>query len=124
MAKTYASVVGGVLLLLGVAGFLTKDLLGMIHFVPAHNIFHIASGVVGVYSGVRGGNKLSIAFARVFGLVYTVVAILGFMRIGQLSLLELNTTYNMLHLAVGLLGLAAGFKSSKPELVSAQKSGA
>ena len=123
MAKTYASVVGGVLLLLGVAGFLTKDLLGMIHFVPAHNIFHIASGVVGVYSGVRG-NKLSIAFARVFGLVYTVVAILGFMRIGQLSLLELNTTYNMLHLAVGLLGLVAGFKSSKPELVSAQKSGA
>jgi len=123
MAKTYASVVGGVLLLLGVAGFLTKDLLGMIHFVPAHNIFHFASGVVGVYSGVRG-KKLPIAFARVFGLVYTVVAILGFMHIGQLSPLELNTTYNMLHLAVGLLGLAAGFKSSKPELVSAQKSGA
>ena len=123
MAKTYASVVGGVLLLLGVAGFLTKDLLGMIHFVPAHNIFHFASGVVGVYSGVRG-KKLPIAFARVFGLVYTVVAILGFMHIGQLSPLELNATYNVVHLAVGLLGLAVGFKSSKPELARAEKSGA
>lgn len=123
MAKTYASVVGGVLLLLGVAGFLMKDLVGMIHFVPAQNIFHIASGVVGVYSGVRG-KKLPIAFARVFGLVYTLVAILGFMHIGQLSPLELNATYNVVHLAVGLLGLAVGFKSSKPELARAERSGA
>jgi hypothetical protein len=123
MAKTYASVVGGILLVLGVAGFLLKDLVGTIHFVPAQNIFHIASGVVGVYSGVRG-KKLPIAFARVFGLVYTVVAILGFMHIGQLSPLELNATYNVVHLAVGLLGLAVGFKSSKPELARAEKSGA
>jgi hypothetical protein len=123
MAKAYASVVGGVLLLLGVTGFFMKDLAGMIHFVPAQNIFHIASGVVGVYSGVRG-KKLPIAFARVFGLVYTAVAILGFMHIGQLSPLELNATYNVVHLAVGLLGLAVGFKSSKPELARAEKSGA
>jgi hypothetical protein len=123
MARTCAAVVGAVLLLLGIAGFFMKDLLGMIHFVPAHNIFHIASGILGLYSGARG-KKLPIAFARVFGLVYTVVAILGFMHIGQLAPLELNATYNVVHLVVGLLGLAVGFKSSKSELATAQKSGA
>jgi uncharacterized membrane protein len=123
MAKTYATVVGAVLLALGIAGFLVKDFLGLVHFVPAHNIIHIATGVLGLYSGIRG-KKLQLAFARVFGLLYTVLAILGFIHVGQLAPLELNTSYNVVHLLVGLLGVAVGFASSKSELASAQKSGA
>lgn len=123
MSRTYAAVVGAILLLIGIVGLFTKDLLGMVHFVPAHNIFHIASGVLGLYSGIRG-KKLPIAFARVFGIVYTAVAVLGFAHIQQIAPLELNATYNVIHLLVGLLGLAVGFKSSHSELGAAQKSGA
>lgn len=123
MAKTYATVVGAILLLLGIAGFFMKDLGGIVQFVPAHNIFHIATGVLGLYSGIRG-KKLPIAFSRVFGIAYTAVAILGFAHVTQLAPLRLNATYNVVHLVVGLLGLAVGFKSSKSELATAQKTGA
>jgi hypothetical protein len=107
----------------GIAGFFVKDFGGMVQFVPAHNIFHIATGVLGLYSGLRG-KKLPTAFARVFGIAYTLVGILGFAHLAQLAGLQLNVAYNAVHLVVGLLGLAAGFKSSKPELATAQKSGA
>lgn len=123
MAKTYATVVGAILLLLGIAGFFMKDLSGMVQFVPAHNIFHLATGVLGLYSGIRG-KKLPVAFSRVFGIAYTAVAILGFAHLSQLAGLQLNTTYNVVHLVVGLLGLAAGFMSGKSEMATAQKSGA
>lgn len=123
MAKTYATVVGAVLLLLGIAGLFMKDLAGMVHFVPAHNIFHIASGILGLYSGIRG-KKLPIAFARVFGLVYTAIGILGFVHMAQLEPLQLNAVYNVVHLLVGIAGLAVGFMGAKSELATAQKSGA
>jgi Domain of unknown function (DUF4383) len=123
MAKTYATAVGAIFLLLGIAGFFMKDASGMVRFVPAHNIFHIATGVLGLYSGIRG-KKLPIAFSRVFGIAYTAVAILGFAHLAPLASLQLNTTYNVVHLVVGLLGLAAGFTSGKSELASAQKTGA
>jgi hypothetical protein len=123
MAKTYATVVGAILLLLGIAGFFMKDLAGMVSFVPAHNVFHMATGVLGLYSGLRG-KKLPIAFSRVFGIAYTAVGILGFAHLGQLGALQLNATYNVVHLVVGVLGLLAGFMSRKSELAAAQKSGA
>ena len=123
MAKTYATVVGAVLLLLGIAGLFMKDLAGMVHFVPAHNIFHIASGILGLYSGIRG-KKLPIAFARVFGLVYTAIGILGFVHMAQLEPLQLNAVYNVVHLLVGIAGLAVGFMGAKSELATAQRSGA
>lgn len=123
MAKTYATFVGAVLLLLGIAGLFMKDLAGMVHFVPAHNIFHIATGILGLYSGIRG-KKLPIAFARVFGLVYTAVGILGFVHAAQLEPLRLNAVYNVVHLLVGIAGLAVGFMGTKSELATAQKSGA
>ena len=123
MAKTYATVVGAVLLLLGIAGLFMKDLAGMVHFVPAHNIFHIASGILGLYSGIRG-KKLPIAFARVFGLLFTSVGILGFVHLAQLDPLQLNAVYNVVHLLVGIAGLAVGFMGTKSELATAQKSGA
>jgi len=123
MAKTYATVVGAVLLLVGIVGFFMKDAGAMVQFVPAHNIFHMATGVLGLYSGIRG-RKLPIAFARVFGITYTAVAVLGFAHLGQLAALQLNTTYNVVHILVGVLGLVVGFMSSKQELASAQKTGA
>lgn len=123
MAKTYAAIVGAIFLLLGIAGFFMKDMAAMVHFTPAHNIFHIATGMLGLYSGIRG-KKLPIAFARVFGITYSVLGILGFAHLPQLAGLQLNPVYNVVHLAIGVLGLVVGFKSSKPELAAAQKTGA
>jgi hypothetical protein len=109
MAKAYAGIVGAVLLLVGIVGFVTSDFMGM-HFNMVHNVIHVASGVIGLAAATMGGGSKSRLFAQVFGVVYTIVAIAGFAGIGAIvSLLDLNMSYNIVHVAVGVLGLVAGF---------------
>jgi uncharacterized membrane protein HdeD (DUF308 family) len=112
MAKTYAVVVGLALLLVGIIGFVKGDagMMGL-HFNLVHNCIHVASGVIGLLAGLAGGQKGGRIFAQVFGVVYTIVAIIGFVGAPMyiVTTLNLNTMYNGIHLAIGLLGLLAGF---------------
>lgn len=109
MAKAYAGIVGAVLLLVGIVGFLTPDLMGL-HFNTIHNVIHVASGVLGLAAATVGGGSKARLFAQVFGVVYTIVAVAGFAGIGMVvDMLNLNTMYNIIHVAVGVLGLVAGF---------------
>lgn len=64
MAKTVCKVLGLVLLLLGVAGFVAPTLLGL-NLNPAHNAIHIVAGVLALYFGFAGslsGRKGSVWF--------------------------------------------------------------
>ena len=110
MAKAYAGIVGAVLLVVGIVGFMTKDLMGMT-FYPVHNIIHLASGALGLAAALAAGGAYSRQFAQVFGVVYTLVAVLGFVGIADLGPIQLglNMPYSIVHIAVGLVGLAAGF---------------
>jgi hypothetical protein len=110
MAKIYAGVVGAVLLLVGICGFLTNSLMGL-EFHMAHNIIHLATGVIGLWAAMASGGSNAGTFAKVFGIVYTLVAVMGFAGISDLGSIKLglNTMYNVIHLAVGVLGIAAGF---------------
>lgn len=112
MGKTYAVVVGFVLLLVGIIGFVKGDAMMMgLHFNLTHNCIHLVSGLIGLAAGLGGGQKGGRVFAQVFGVVYTIVAIIGF--VGQpasiVTMLDLNSRYNIIHVTVGLLGLIAGF---------------
>jgi hypothetical protein len=111
MGKTYAVVIGLVLTLVGIIGFVKGDAEFMgLHFNLIHNCVHLATGLIGLAAGLGGGEKGGKGFAKAFGLIYTLVAILGFAGITYVvNLLMLNTMYNVIHLAVGLLGLLAGF---------------
>ena len=64
-------------------------------------------------AGLAGGQKGGCGhFAQVFGVVYTIVAIVGFAGapVYIVTLLDLNIPmYNYIHVAVGVLGLLAGF---------------
>lgn len=120
MAKTYAKVVGVALLLTGLAGFFMGDrvLMGMT-FSMHHNIIHALTGVIGLWAGFGGSANAARMFALIFGAVYTLVAIWGFLGnadLGPLAL-NLNMPYNVVHLLIGLLGLIAGMK--KPEAAPA-----
>ncbi len=112
MGKAYAVVIGFVLTLVGIIGFVKGDagMMGM-QFNMTHNVIHLVSGLVGLAAGLGGGQKGGRAFAQVFGVVYTIVAIIGFagMPASIVTMLMLNGTYNAIHLAVGLLGLLCGF---------------
>jgi hypothetical protein len=120
MGKTYAVVIGLVLTVVGIVGFVKGDggSFMMLHFTTIHNCIHLASGLIGLAAGLGGGEKGGKGFAKVFGLVYTLVAILGFAKIQfVLNLFDHSATpdatsllvYNVIHLGVGLLGLLAGF---------------
>lgn len=115
MAKTYAVVVGAVLLLVGILGFVVKTDLYGLHFNTTHNLVHLVSGAIALWAGLSGGGTAAKTFAHVFGVVYTLVAVAGFAGVPAVltTMLALNTQYNVIHLAVGLLGLWAGFTGTK-----------
>lgn len=108
MAKVYAQVVGIVLLLIGIVGLFSATLLGAKTSV-IHNLIHLVSGAIGAYTGFSGSGYRS--FAQIFGIVYTLVGVIGFVAPGTLGGLgvPVNTLYNLIHLVIGVWGIWAGF---------------
>jgi hypothetical protein len=118
-AQLYALIFGAVLTVAGIIGFFYNsdftsnravhdDVFGILSVNGWHNVVHIATGVLGLaaastYASARG-------YALGLGIVYIVVAIWGFV-IGSgdsiLSIVPVNTADNVLHLLIGITGLAA-----------------
>ncbi len=119
-AQLYALVVGLALVAGGVVGFFynasfaTGDevereaVLGILDVNAWHNLVHIATGAVALL--LVGSYSASRAFAIVFGAVYLLVAILGFI-VGDgeviVGLVPVNTEDNVLHVLIALAGLLA-----------------
>src|SRR5690242_2792264 len=62
IAKLYAQVLGAVLLLVGILGFVPalapdNNLLGIFAIDGFHNVIHILSGVVGLAAGLSSGGR-------------------------------------------------------------------
>ena len=108
MAKVYAQIVGVVLLLVGIIGLFSATLLGA-RTTVIHNLIHLVSGAIGAYTGFSGSGYRS--FAQIFGAVYTLVGIIGFVTPGTLGSLgvPVNTVYNLIHLVIGVWGVWVGF---------------
>lgn len=115
MIKTLANVFGWVFLLIGILGFVpgvTNDgmLLGIFHVDAIHNIVHLLSGALALYAGMQSGMAAQTYF-RIFGVVYALVAILGFVA-GDgkvLGIMANNSADNWLHVVIALVALYAGF---------------
>jgi hypothetical protein len=116
MIKTAALLFGIVFLLIGILGFVpavTPDngmLLSIFHVNNAHNIVHLASGVVFLLCGMAGGGP-SRTFFQVFGIIYAVVALSGFYY-GDNTLLGIisnNTADTWLHVVLAVVMLFLGF---------------
>jgi hypothetical protein len=122
LAQTFCLVVGVVLVLVGVLGFI----FGSSAFVAGtdvqgdefiifevngwHNIVHLATGAFLLL--MAGTARTAVLGALIFGVVYIVVAIWGFVDGNDvISLVPINEPDNWLHLILGLLGLAVGFSA-------------
>jgi hypothetical protein len=122
MVKTMAVVFGVVFLLIGILGFVpavTKDemLLGIFHVNAAHNAVHLLSGVVALFCGMTSMGA-SRWYFRIFGLVYGLVAVLGFLAGGDTMLLGLisnNMAVTWLHVAIAAVSLLLGFMPASAE---------
>ena len=117
-ARLYAVLVGGVLVVAGIIGFFysasfgapgkVDAVFGILNVNAWHNIFHIATGAL----GLAAAGYAARTYALGLGAVYVVLAIYGFI-LGDggnlLGFIPVNTEDNFLHLILGFLGVAAGF---------------
>jgi len=119
MVKSAAILFGIVFLLIGILGFVPAVtpsngmLLGIFHVNTAHNIVHLASGIVFLLCGMAGAGP-SQTFFRIFGIIYALVAILGFFY-GEDALLGIvanNTADTWLHVVLAVVMLFLGFGAS------------
>ena len=77
MAKLVCKLLGVVFILVGVAGFVAPGLLGT-HLSLAHNAVHLISGAIALYFGFAGSASAARGFCLVFGAVYLLLGIVGF----------------------------------------------
>ena len=134
-ARLYAGLIGAALLVAGIIGFFYSSsfgspgevdpVLGILDVNGWHNLVHLASGIAGLLA-FSAGARASRTYALVFGAVYLVVAIWGFI-IGDgdsiLGFIPVNTEDNILHLILGALGLGA-YAASDPEAHEGRTRGA
>jgi len=125
-ARLYCTLVGGVLVIAGIIGFfyeasfstgdslVSDEVFGILAVNGWHNLVHLGIGVLLLVGAGAGARE----FALGVGLLYTVLAIWGFLVVEDgfgdiLNLVPINTEDNFLHLILGLTGVAAGAATPK-----------
>ena len=110
-AKLAATVIGIVFVAVGLLGFVNNPVLGLFAVDTIHNLIHILSGVVllaGAYSSL--GSSMAL---KIVGIVYGIVAILGFFLVNEagmlLGIFVVNTADKWLHVGLAVVILLAAF---------------
>ena len=119
MAKTLGMLFGIVFLAIGILGFVpgittNEMLLGIFMVNTVHSIVHIASGAVFLIASMSGAGAARLWF-QIFGLIYAVVAIMGFV-VGNgmiFNLISNNTADTWLHVVLAVVMLLIGFGTPK-----------
>jgi hypothetical protein len=110
MAKTIATIMGIVFILVGLVGFISDNFMGT-HLSLTHNLIHLISGAVSLYLGLKGSLSAARMFCLVFGAVYLLLGVAGFLfNSGTATGLPANlvdggTNTHMLHVLPGNLEL-------------------
>ncbi len=110
-AKMAAIVLGIVFVVIGLLGFVNNPVLGLFQVNIWHNLIHLISGLVllaGAYSSLGSGMAL-----KIIGVVYALVAILGFFLVTSdgmlLGFIAMNDADKWLHVVLAVVILVAGF---------------
>lgn len=112
LVKPLTGLLGLVLTLAGIAGFFTNGMLMMFEVSPTHNVVHLVSGLIGLFA-FNSSQLYSRWYLILFGLIYGVVAIMGFATGSVLHHFTVNMADNYLHLGIAAVCLFVGFGSRK-----------
>jgi uncharacterized membrane protein HdeD (DUF308 family) len=111
--KTITWILGIVLLVTGILGFVNNPVLGIFQVDTIHDWIHILSGVIALIA-VMSSESYARLYLIVFGIVYGIVAVVGFVNAGNiLNIFTVNPADNYLHAAIALVCLGVGFGSKK-----------
>ena len=116
MANRIATILGVLFLLVGLLGFVMPTLLGA-HLTFAHNIIHLVSGAISLWLGLKGTPAGARTFCIVFGLVYLLLGVVGFLLgTGDDRMLTVipdqlmfGTMDHIIHVLLGAIYLIGGF---------------
>jgi hypothetical protein len=115
MLKTAAIIFGIFFIVAGIGGFVSSlapdgMLFGIFMVGPVHNCIHLASGVVALLCAFAGAGA-SRKYFQIFGLVYALVAVIGFVYGNKplLGMVEHNIADIWLHIAIAAVALFLGF---------------
>jgi hypothetical protein len=111
MAKTVATILGAAFILVGLLGFVAPGMMGM-HLTTVHNLVHLVSGALALYLGLRGSLSAARTFCIVFGAVYALLGVAGYLfgsdQAHTVTGVEHGATDNsLLKVIPGVLELAA-----------------
>ena len=104
--------------MIGILGFVPAAApnempLNIFHVNAAHSAVHLLTGIVALLAGMAGVGA-SKTFFKIFGVVYGLVAVLGFV-VGDgmlLGLISNNTADTWLHVGIAVVSLIIGFAPS------------
>lgn len=113
MAKKIALLLGIVFVLVGLLGFVPNPIVGMAGIFETdmlHNLVHILFGIILIVAAKKGAAML---WLKVLGVVYLLLAILGFLMVPEggmlLGLVHANAADHWLHVVLGIVLVLAGF---------------
>ncbi len=115
MAKTLAIIFGIVFVLVGILGWVPNPLVGMGAFFDTNHVHdgvHLVFGLVLLGVGLWASSA-SALWLKVIGVVYLLVAVLGFLMVPDggelLGLVQVNMADHLLHVVLGVVLVVAGF---------------
>lgn len=122
MTRLYCQVTGVVLLLVGVLGFIWAGVPQLLSInEPAEIAVHLITGALAAYAGFSRDaySRLALLYARVFGIVYLALGLVGFVIPDLAGLIHFDLGCNLVHLVLGVWGIAAGYLVRQQDTVTA-----
>ena len=114
LAQGYAALVGAVLVIVGLLGFINNPIVGpngLFVTDTVHNIVHIVTGAIALYIafGLRGEQQANGVIG--FGILYLIVFLLLLLSPTMFGLLQrpVNAADHVLHAALGVVSIAVGY---------------
>ena len=107
--KTFALILGIVLLIIGIWGLFSNNVLGIFGVNVTQSILHIIAGAFGLYVGMKG---MGPGYNLTIGWIGVVLGVLGFIPVTSdllASLLNVNSATTWLHVVVGVVSLIVGY---------------
>ena len=128
MTKNLVWLFGIIFVIVGVLGFIPGNKIvgegALFEANPLHSVIHLLSGVIAIAAAVSG-EAMARNYLRIFGVVYALVAVLGF-TVGSsgdlFGIITTNAADNWLHVVLAIVFLWAGFMGSKSVMAPASGS--
>lgn len=114
MLTTIAKVWGWIFLIVGILGFVpaatpNAHLLGIFHVNGAHNFVHLLTGIAALICGYQSAHASKLYFL-IFGIVYGLVALMGFVAGNNplLGIIANNMADVWLHVGIAVVSIGLG----------------